>query len=150
MSAPTKVLFLDIDGVLNSHRSASAFHGFPHGFSESDMKRFDMVALALIQRVCEETGCSVVLSSSWRILHDVHECANGLDLPIFDKTPNDSGGHRCRQIQKWLKEHPEVTRYAIVDDDSDMLLEQLPFFVKTKHADGLSYANYLQLGVLLV
>lgn len=27
---------------------------------------------------------------------------------------------RGEQIAEWLAEHPEVTRFAIVDDDSDM------------------------------
>lgn len=143
-----KVLFLDIDGVLNSSRSATAFKGFPHGFGKSDMERFDMVAVNLIRRLCRVTGCRVVLSSTWRILHTVHECANGLDLPIFDATTKD-GGHRGTQIQTWLDAHQEVTQYAIVDDDSDMLESQLPFFVRTSHADGLSYANYEALERLL-
>lgn len=136
-----KVLFLDIDGVLNSERSAWAFGGFPHGFDPANMAKFDHVAIALIRKVCEETECSVVLSSTWRLLHSVHECANGLGLPIFDKTPG-GGGNRGKQIQEWLDEHPEVTEYAIVDDDSDMLDSQRGRFVRTNVKEGLSLANY--------
>jgi hypothetical protein len=32
---------------------------------------------------------------------------------------------RGEEIKAWLHQHPEVTRYAIVDDDSDMLPEQV-------------------------
>lgn len=115
MTKPTKVLFLDIDGVLNSHRSCYALGGFPHGFDKVHRARFDEVAVALVRDVCRETDCSIVLSSSWRIIHSVHECANGLDLPIFDATPT-TPGIRGNQIKEWLTAHPEVVQYAIVDD----------------------------------
>jgi hypothetical protein len=152
MSAPTKVLFLDIDGVLNSYRSCYAFNGFPHSFTGKCRDKFDWTAVALVRNLCEETGASIVLSSSWRIGRVVHECANGLDLPIFDFTPRIAGYDgkvRGDEIDAWLKAHPEVTQYAIVDDDSDMLLGQLPRFVKTTHEDGLSFANFLALKELL-
>lgn len=151
-----KVLFLDVDGVINSQRTCVAFGGpliggFPHGFDETNMRLFDHAAIGLIRKLCHETGASIVLSSSWRIIHTVHECANGLDLPIFDQTPslNHRGRIRGEEIMAWLAAHPEVTRYAIVDDDSDMLEAQIPFFVQTDFKEGLSFANYESLQCLL-
>jgi hypothetical protein len=145
---PTKVLFLDIDGVLNSSRSCYAFDGFPHGFDAKNMAKFDHVAVALIRRLCEETGASICLSSSWRIIHSVHECANGLGLPIFDRTPS-LNGTRGKEIAAWLADHQKVSKYAIVDDDSDMLPEQKRYFVKTNHYDGLRMAHYSKLKRIL-
>jgi hypothetical protein len=145
-----KVLFLDIDGVLNSHRTVYARKDFPHGFDGTDMNRFDPIAIDLIRDICDKTGASIVLSSSWRILHSVHECANGLDLPIFDKTPINAGaGVRGDEIQAWLSDHPEVTQYAIIDDDSDMLPEQATRFVKTDHKNGLMFGDYESLIAIL-
>lgn len=145
---PTRVLFLDIDGVLNSHRTVLAFNGFPHGFDGYHRERFDWVAVALIRKLCEETGASIVLSSSWRIIHSVKECANGLDLPIFDRTPSLAG---CRgtEIHAWLSEHPEITHYAIVDDNSDMLPDQKTHFVQTDEREGLSMTNWADLKRIL-
>jgi hypothetical protein len=148
MSAPTKVLFLDIDGVLNSHRTCYATGGFPHGFEDHQKPRFDWVAVALIRRLCEGEDASIVLSSSWRIIHSVHDCANGLDLPIFDKTPS-LPGVRGEEIQDWLNRHPEVEQYAIVDDNSDMLASQMDHFVQTSHQDGLRYSDYQALQRIL-
>jgi hypothetical protein len=145
---PTKVLFLDIDGVLNSRRTVVAFKGYPHGFDGYDRDRFDWVAVALISRLCEETGASIVLSSSWRIIHSVQECANGLDLPIFDRTPS-LDGIRGMEINAWLAEHPEVTDYAIVDDNSDMLESQKSRFVQTDELVGLSIVNWVALKQIL-
>jgi hypothetical protein len=156
MSAPTKVLFLDIDGVLNSQKTCEAFGnpskgGFPHGFDADNMALFDHAAIALIRRLCKKTDASIVLSSSWRIIHSVNDCANGLDLPIFDRTPslNWYGRVRGDEIAAWLSDHPEVTRYAIVDDDSDMLDWQKSRFVQTNFQEGLTFRNYEDLLCLL-
>ena len=139
-----KVLFLDIDGVLNSQRSCVAFNGYPHEVTET-LHQFDIVALNLIRRVCAVTGCKVVLSSSWRYGKELKDFEN-LNLPMIDFTPRGTG-YRIRggEIKEWLEDHPEVTHYAIVDDNSDMLEEQLPNFVKTQLEDGLSWNNFKQL-----
>ncbi|MDR6389209.1 HAD domain-containing protein [Paraburkholderia phenoliruptrix] len=151
MSAPSKVLFLDIDGVLNSRRTVTATGTFPHGFEDKQKPHFDWVAVGMIRKLCEVTGASIVLSSSWRIIHSVDDCANGLDLPIFDRTPslNWSGRVRGDEIAEWLKVHPEVARYAIVDDDSDMLEAQKPYFVQTDFQEGLRYQDYDSLAEIL-
>lgn len=148
MTAPTKVLFLDIDGVLNSHRTAYATGGFPHGFEPEQKAKFDWIAVGLIRKICDQEDVSIVLSSSWRIIHSVHDCANGLDLPIFDRTKS-LAGVRGEEIQEWLSRHPEVDHYAIVDDNSDMLESQRGHFVQTSHEDGLSYSDYLALQRIL-
>lgn len=134
-----KVLFLDIDGVLNSHRTAYAFGGFPFDV-DKHRDRFDEVAVALIRNVVTAAGATIVLSSSWRTDRDWERIGKGLRLPITDRTPYMHPGPRGEEIAAWLRDHPEVERYAIVDDDADMLDEQLPFFVKTPHEDGLNYA----------
>ena len=145
-----KVLFLDIDGVLNSFRSAHAFGEFPHGFDDSNYAKFDHVAVALIRRLCKDSGAKIVLSSSWRVIHRFEEVGLKLDLPIIDRTPslNNRGRIRGDEIKYWL-DFNKCSCYAIVDDDGDMLEEQLPYFVRTSIENGLSYENYLQLNSLL-
>lgn len=141
-----KVLFLDIDGVLNSMRTAIANGGFPHDFSKPG--QFDMTAIGLIRKLCVETDTKIVLSSTWRILDHYLDCGLYLNLPIIDATPvcNSFRGH---EIKAWLDMHPEVSQYAIVDDDDDMLEEQKPFFVNTNVEEGLMYKDYKQLRAIL-
>jgi len=142
-----KILFFDIDGIINSKRTAMAFGGYP--WNAKSLENFDLVALALIRLLCEQTGSKIVLSSSWRIDPDWKELADQLELPIIDRTPQQLSSIRGEEIADWLNSHPEITQYAIVDDNSDMLEEQLPYFVQTSAEDGLSYQNYLQLKKLL-
>ena len=60
-----KVIFLDIDGVLNytkwytDERNPGNLHG-----QEGDL---DPLCVDRIIRICEETGAKVVISSDWRI-----------------------------------------------------------------------------------
>lgn len=140
MIAP--VLFLDVDGVLN-HRGCflPSRHGGP----------LDHDAIKRLQDVVEETGCRVVLSSTWRKLkrHVDHLRCNGgfpnahedwctVELPVDIHHGLIVATHqRGEEIAEWLSRHPEVTRYAIVDDDGDMLPDQRPFFVQTSFEHGL-------------
>lgn len=141
-SKPLRVLFLDLDGVLNSHRSCLALGGLPHSLGADDLRLFDPLALAMVQALCDVGYLSVVVSSSWRILHHWDNIGRALNLPTIDATPR-LGGVRGEEIALWLETPPmPVEAYAIVDDDSDMLPEQMPRFVQTKYSEGLSYANF--------
>lgn len=141
-----KVIFLDFDGVLNSIRSATAFGGYPWNVEAESLKRFDMVAVALIRNLCKEHNITIVLSSTWRKQFTPEFLGEALKLPIIDKTAiKFSGKSRGSEIQEWLDTHPEVTEYAILDDDSDMLETQKGNFVQTCPYEGFSYANYLKL-----
>jgi hypothetical protein len=55
---------------------------------------------------------------------------------IFDVTPNLPGGFRGDEVQAWLDEHPEVMRYAIVDDDVDFHESQRVF--RTEWSTGIT------------
>lgn len=146
MSHP-RILFLDLDGVLNSRRTCMAFGDFPHGLDPLAVAKFDPVGLALVRHFCRATGARVVLSSSWRILHPWREVGEALQLPIIDATPR-LAGPRGQEIAAWLAAHPEVEQWAILDDDGDMLPEQLPRFVHTRHDEGLVWADFVALCAL--
>lgn len=140
-----KVLFLDIDGVLNGTRSAVAFGGYPMDLDESALSKFDHVAVSMIRNLCRSQGISIVLSSAWRMQFSWSEVGSALVLPIIASTPVLWGRPRGHEIAAWLEDHPEVTQYAIVDDDADMSPDQLPFFVRTDGHEGLTWANVQQL-----
>ena len=143
-----KVVFLDIDGVLNSHRTAVAFGGIPHTTARNGRAGLDEVAIRLIGGIVRASGAKVVLSSTWRKHNDWLGYGPALDLPIIDRTPSLCG-NRGTEIAHWLAERAEVECYAIIDDDSDMLKEQLPYFVHTNGFDGFSWANAQKLAELL-
>ncbi len=131
------VLFLDVDGVLNK---CGSFHDI-----HSDKT-------ALLHRIVVETGCAIVVSSTWRRTARTRKLLMTLlqegGVSIADWTPcldriSDAGhliiAERGHEIQSWLDEHPEVTRFVILDDSSDMahLVEHL---VQTETFTGLTEA----------
>ena len=149
MTAP--VIFLDIDGVLNSQRSCAALGGFPYPLSPQNWHLFDPVAVGLLRRVVQKTGAVCVLSSSWRgLLDDLEPLASTIGVPIIDKTRSTVGRERRGdQIRDWLGANPEVAVWAILDDDRDMLDDQKDRFIHVGFRDGLSYQDHLDLILLL-
>jgi len=131
-----KVLFLDIDGVLNSE------HWFVNRPEKGGLyTQVDPIAVAILSRVIKETGCGIVVSSTWRKVHrdDIIPVLTraGLVYPgTWDYTPI-LHKQRGYEIQQYLSEHPEIISYAIVDDDSDMLPAQLSRYVQTDWKIGL-------------
>jgi hypothetical protein len=145
-----RVLFLDIDGVLNSQRTAVAFNGCPFDVRPESLHKWDMAAVNLLRGLCMAGNIKIVLSSTWRLDPDYLNIGTALNLPLIDRTgtapwmPADNA-RRGREIKAWLDDHVEVTHYAIVDDDSDMLPEQTPYFVQTSNFDGLTWAPFVKL-----
>lgn len=124
-----KILFLDIDGVVNCATTAQRHRG---------AIGIDPYMACLVRRIVEATGCQVVLSSSWRYFPGGREEVERQVCLLLDVTPHSDLGCRGDEIRVWLNAHPEVTRYAIVDDNSDMLPEQKSHFFKTSWAVGLT------------
>jgi hypothetical protein len=97
-----------------------------------DPKLVDMV-----HRIVRDTGCKIVLSSSWRLYKPDREFIQDTIAGIIDVTPDNRGlSDRGCEVIAWLKEHPEVTVHAILDDSSDFHKEQ-PLFL-TKWDTGLT------------
>lgn len=145
------VLFLDIDGVLNS---AQYLMRNPGCFDrKNEANAFDPVACLRLEQVLVRTGSLIVLSSTWRLMHKLEQMTEFLHTrgapssKFIGKTPSLSG-YRGKEVQAWLREHPEVTRFAIVDDDSDMepYMDRL---VKTSWDSGLLDCHVEELVKLL-
>lgn len=125
-----KVLFLDIDGVLNCQETISL------------PDQIDPVKVALLNWICRETECKIVISSTWRLLHPLLEITSILrsrefNGQIIDKTPDFKRSMaRGQEIQTWLKDHPEVTNWAVVDDDTADMAEVAHRQVVTSFSDG--------------
>lgn len=148
-----KIIFLDFDGVMNSaawfkknHEAIKA----SSGFTFRDAAELDPELVARVKRIVDETGASLVISSTWRILHTLEELleilglAGWTDAPIIDKTPRnrDMSGCRGDEVAAWLKRHPGVTKWVALDDDSDFLEGQM--LVQTSWTDGIQESDVIK------
>lgn len=140
-----RILFLDIDGVLNSVKTCLAHGDYPHELTERE--GFDWVAIKLLQRLCDSEGVQIVLSSTWRKWNKPSEFAATFDLPVIDSTPilHTERGH---EIQAWLDANEDVEQYVILDDDADMLDSQQERFVRTDPNEGLTLADFQKVCIL--
>lgn len=148
-----KVIFLDIDGVLNSHRSCLAMGGIPSGMKKDAVKFLDPLAISMIREICKLADAKIVLSSTWRKCRNFREYAEEFKLPIIDCTASwsDKGTQRGYEIEDWLENYieTEITHYAIIDDDSDMLDYQKKYFVHVNGLEGFLYSHAVRLGEIL-
>lgn len=134
-----KIIFLDIDGVVNCQDTF-----FRTKDERDNLFCIDPYMALLIGRIIEATDAKIVLSSSWRHHPDGIAVVEKRVWKILDITPtmprpSGTGVEYCergKEIKAWLDKHPEVTKYAILDDDRDMLPDQ-PFF-KTSWKIGLT------------
>jgi hypothetical protein len=107
-----KVIFLDIDGVLND--------GFTILGTGKDFPTKDH--LDCLRAIVDATEAQIVLSSSWRYhksdFNDAKNALRNVGLAIMDKTKLLPKG-RGAEISEWLSRHPEVDSYVILDDHND-------------------------------
>ena len=134
----SKVLFLDIDGVLNNGKWAEQVYKTEHKSIFGNAMLYPK-SLQQLKRIIDETGAQIVVSSSWRKIGRLMEALtrqlDAHNLSVADTTPY-LGDNRGDDISKWLQEHPEVTNYAILDDDADMTIH-MEHLVQTSFQTGL-------------
>ena len=151
-----KVVFLDIDGVLNTKWWYTQMdRNTPkdkYGYA------FDPNAVDNLKKIIDETGADIVISSSWKSfgiseLEDMWQ-DRGLPGKLIGITPNTVSDEmllnadldhmelfsiRGTEIKEWLTKHGKhVSHYAIIDDMDNMLTEQRLHFVKTDPEIGIT------------
>jgi hypothetical protein len=150
--SPTSILFLDIDGVMNSTKfmvaqGAAGKWDHPNWPCDDWSNQIDPIAVGLLSEIVVRTGAQIVISSSWRIARPhVHIWRDlrrhGFVGEVIDATPHCSGEPRAFEIVAWLKHRIEsVTLFAIVDDDIDAGFGMEDRFVRTEHAHGLTRSD---------
>lgn len=140
-----KVLFLDIDGVLNNPGTYCEDAPWRHEEGERLRVPVEPSCMARLNRLVAVTGAKIVISSSWRLFARWEELGPaltryGLVADVIGETPdlvNDpvwleawrtrEGApfayermERGTEIAEWLAAHPEVTAFVILDDCDDM------------------------------
>jgi len=132
-----KVIFLDIDGVLNVASKNRDEYG------QIFTKRF----VDNLSHIISETNAKIVVSSTWRmrglnwikelwihrnlpgnVIDITTDCAQLISKEKFEFYDQVERGH---EIQEWIDDHPEIESYVIIDDDNDMLESQRYNFVRT-------------------
>jgi hypothetical protein len=141
-----KVVFLDIDGVLNHEEFYTKRNTIPLDEQKPyPYNHFDPISVAYLNDIIAVTNAKIVISSSWRSDPDIKNILHNVGIvgEIIGCTPDlyNIHGSLCRgkEIDAWLNCHPLVTEYVILDDDNDMEEHQLSHFIRTNpYGDGLN------------
>ena len=114
-----KIIFLDIDGVLNCEHYLRTHVCRGVGI--------DPERMALLAEIVRASGANIVLTTSWRthwsedpdkcdeMGKEINETFAAHGLSVYGKTPRLYYS-REKEILAWLEDNPEVTRFVIIDD----------------------------------
>ena len=138
-----KVIFLDVDGVLNSDEYFEKTKGLNLQGIYQDI---DVEKIKLLKKAVDETGAKVVLTSSWRYTKNAIKLKELLkEYEIFvDATPFIEN-KRGLEIKKWLLDNQNVDDFVILDDEifdsfDEDLLEKL---IKISDGNGYNFGEGL-------
>ena len=167
-----KVIFLDIDGVLNGwdvseYIKYNIWYIIPFkkikDFIRTKLSHYvdvDKKRVKRLGKICKKTGAKVVLSSSWRngLLHYTGtrhydsdrnklfwDLIDKYHIEVIDKTPRLRMSYKREdEIKAWLSKHEcEIENYIILDDeDTDLQSFVGSHLVKTSHKDYKGYIAY--------
>jgi len=133
-----KVIFLDIDGVLNPILDFD-LNAEKHAFSKR--------CIALLNDLVKETGAKIVITSTWEsLLNSIDQFQTffeeqGFKGEIIGFTDKKEESYMLRGnlIYKWIVKYPEkLENYLILDDDDDMLYWQKDNFILIDDYCGLT------------
>jgi hypothetical protein len=155
------IIFLDIDGVFNcqlfykERKARWDKEGFP---KEDDLmahykNQLCTERIGWFNDLVKEIDATIVISSTWRgdgieRLQDIFDSVGGT-FKVHDITPY-GGEISCRgdEIHHWIKKniteeiygvnYYDFYKYAIIDDDSDMLYNQRHNLFLTDNYSGLT------------
>lgn len=156
-----KVVFLDIDGVLNSDLW-NAIH-------QTDIyngRLIDEDKVKLLSMIIINTGAMIVLHSGWRFwlnknLQPIRKEAdyllsilNKYKINLYDITPDLSTEEikkskkfsliKAKEIMMWLGEHKEVNAYVVLDDLDLHNVEISQYQIRTDSKVGLTEIDVRQ------
>lgn len=132
---PTKIIFLDVDGVLRP-LTAGGFRAMMvdgEWALRAETADFISGALLALRHIVEETGAAIVLSSEWRRDQNMREGVDNILAeyemrPCTTWTPTDLQRdmgtdpfkafteRRAREISQWLSANPQVRQWVVLDD----------------------------------
>lgn len=154
------VFFLDMDGVVNNTRVTLSQ---PEHIGPSLYGNIDPICVAFINRWAEYIHSSyndevqIVLTTTWRGAHESYRTVDMM-LGVMNMRPlvhkdfktrrtgmtiDGVSDIRGNQISDWLKDHPDVTKWIIIDDDSDFTDEQKVRHVHTDVYDGILMRHHV-------
>lgn len=166
-----RIIFLDIDGVLNHQKYYTSIDWEKRKTNHDEFgEYFCPISSKILNKVIDETQAKIVISSTWR--HDGLERMQAMwksrkmSGEVIDITPTSERRFRGLEIEDWLDSRKfshifwdkelqkqkmiesNIENYIIIDDDSDMTYNQRNHFIHVlpspRNYSGFNYQYGLQ------
>lgn len=164
-----KIIFLDIDGVLNSEKLILKLSkNNIKEYSDSGVYNFlDENIIDDLSKFCKKYKIYIVITSSWRHfyfddtikdltknkykkLHPLIPYIIGQTPRLYKEKENGGSEQLCRGEEiKYYIDTYNIKNYVILDDDSDMLEEQMTHFIHIDNYTGLTNNNINQIKTII-
>jgi hypothetical protein len=147
-----KVIFIEIDGVLNTERYIRIQSLKQGGIIDSEMQfNFDPIALNNLKEIVEKTNAYLIIFSNWknypesRLWKEFIKNMDGIGIKekIFDVTPKldtyKSGNVKYEEIKEWFRRNKdkEINKFLIIDDELEMGIYTDTNFIRCWSYSGL-------------
>lgn len=113
------IIFLDIDGVLNSDKYFDSISNKEcMNLVDRLMLDIDVSKVKILLEIINKTNAKIVITSSWRrmkLYPYIKERLISMGLPVVGETPFIEG-RRGEEIKSYLLEN-RVSNYCIIDDE---------------------------------
>ena len=131
-----KIIFTDIDGVLNPHWKT----------------KWSKSAIAIYNKICKEYDLKPVITSTWRLNHTISELQKifieqGIEAIIYD-TPHIDQSDRGLEIKEWLNNN-KCDNWVIIDDKTSDIEPHISNVVKCRSWIGLTEDEYKEIKDIL-
>lgn len=122
-----KILLLEVSGVLNCCAG------------ELNNNKLNAESVLLLNQIQRNTGCKIVLNSSWGASEEKVLLLKMHNIDIFDSVVNPPrGSSKGYSIQGWLDGHSSIVgKFVILDSIRDVLRSQLTNLILVNSKLGL-------------
>lgn len=140
------VIFLDIDGVLNTSETIDLY------IKKINTTGLDEEKIKILSKIVKLYNCKIVISSSWKLYWDEEDDSTLSEslrtlfnlfkkygIECIGKTPDIMKRYssysynemwKDYDIKTYLKSHPEIEHFCIIDDQTFDLTELIDYVVK--------------------
>ena len=137
MEKEIRVIFTDLDGVLNPHWKT----------------KWSKSSIQIYNQICQEYDLKPVITSTWRINHTKEQLQKifyeqGIEVEIYDYTPHLDQKDRGLEIKEWLSNN-KVDNYVVIDDIVHNITPHVDNVFKVRNWVGLTTEEYIEIKKIL-
>lgn len=142
-----KIIFLDIDGVLNTDKWEAYMLSQRLPLEDEFGIFFDKEAIDNLAKIIAVTKAEIVIHSTWKLGKSIDWLQllwkkRSLPGNILGITPDVPPFYnKMDEIAAWLAANPDISNYVILDDEDEFSSYQRPHLIRIDSVIGITEEN---------